>query len=315
MKKSKNVIGIILSILVIIIFFVLELFLGVERPINKTMKVENLSIIMEDIDIERIFRDENGKETAQGTRIYHYFDDIGLPRDDVDEVVKDKTFKKIIGNYLGSMFVSGVTGTEVVYPTKSEIVSFIHKNYSRFKKVTDFPEEYDQEEITRIVNENYKNVKYELDELSKDIKWDKIKNVDLIKTIMTTKTILIIGGLILCIVLLIIFRKSFYIWLKWVSVPTILNGIILFVGGLVGKGIIKALADFTKYDTVLNPIVDTILKNMRIFGIVEIVVGIIALVAYVIIDKAKKPVQKEKTKKEEVKEETEEEKAWKKLFL
>lgn len=309
MKKSKNVIGIILSILVIIIFFVLELFLGVERPINKTMKVENLSIIMEDIDIERIFRDENGKETAQGTRIYHYFDDIGLPRDDVDEVVKDKTFKKIIGNYLGSMFVSGVTGTEVVYPTKSEIVSFIHKNYSRFKKVTDFPEEYDQEEITRIVNENYKNVKYELDELSKDIKWDKIKNVDLIKTIMTTKTILIIGGLILCIVLLIIFRKSFYIWLKWVSVPTILNGIILFVGGLVGKGIIKALADFTKYDTVLNPIVDTILKNMRIFGIVEIVVGIIALVAYVIIDKAKKPVQKEKTKKEEVKEETEEEKA------
>ena len=206
MKKGSNIVGILLSIVVIIAFFVLELMLGVERPVNKTMRVENLSMLMEKINIERIFRDEKGVLKPQGKRIYEYFDKIGLPRDDVDEVVKDKAFKKIIGNYLGTMFVHGVTGTEVVYPTKAELVNFIHKNYDRFQKVTDFPEEYDQEEITRIVNENYKNVKYELDELSKDINWDKIGNVSLIKKIMGTKEILIIGGLVLCIALLIVFR-------------------------------------------------------------------------------------------------------------
>ena len=308
MKKGRNIVGIILSILVIIVFFVLEFWLGIERPINKTMEVENLSVIMEDIDIERIFRDENGKEKAQGTRIYNYFKDIGLPREDVDEVVKDKAFKRIIGNYLGSMFINKTMGTGVVYPSKSSIVSFIHKNYDRFMKVTDFPEEYDQEEITRIVNENYKHVKDELDELAKDIKWDKLKNVDLIKTIMTTKTILIIGGLVLCVVLLIIFRKSLYIWLKWVSIPTIINGLILLIGSFIGKGIVNLFADFGSFDYLLDPLVDAILKNMRLFAIIEIALGIVSLITYMALNKvASKPKDKEieETKEETVVEENE----------
>ncbi len=285
MKKGNNVLGILLSIVVIIAFFVLELMLGVERPVNKTMRVENLSMLMEKINIERIFRDEKGVLKPQGKRIYAYFEDIGLPRDDVDEVVKDKAFKRIIGNYLGTMFVHEVTGTGVVYPTKAELVNFIHNNYNRFQKVTDFPEEYDQEEITRIVNENYKNVKYELDELSKDINWDKIGNVSLVKKIMGTKEILIIGGLVLCIALLIVFRRSPYAWLKWVTIPTILSGLITFTGGVVGKPVIKLFADFTNYEAVLNPIVDDILSNMRHLGLIEMVLGIAAIIVYLIVNK------------------------------
>ena len=60
----KKKIAMILSVLVIIVFFALELLLGVERPVNKTMEVENLSEVMEKINIERLFRDENGKETT-----------------------------------------------------------------------------------------------------------------------------------------------------------------------------------------------------------------------------------------------------------
>ena len=290
----KKKIAMILSVLVIIVFFALELLLGVERPVNKTMEVENLSTIMEKIDIEKIFRDEKGKEKPQGTRIYRYFDKIGLPRDDVDEVVKDKAFKRIIGNYLGSMFMNSVTGTKVIYPSKGELVSFIHKNYNRFKNVTEFPKDYREDKITEIVNNNYSNVRYELDELSKDIKWDKIGNVSLIKKIMTTKTILIIGGLVLCIALLMILRHSMYIWLKWVSIPTIINGLIILTGGLVGKGLLKLFGDFSNYDYILNPIVDDILKNMRVFGIIEIVVGIVAIIIYAVIAKTtKKPKEVE----------------------
>ena len=303
MKKIFDVISIILSVVVVVVFFTLEFLLGVERPVTKTMEVENLSVIMEEIDIERIFRDQNGKERPQGTRIYNYFNKIGLPRDDVDEVVKDKAFKKIIGTYLGTMFMNGITGTEVIYPSKTELVNFIHKHYSRFQKVTGFPKDYKQEEITRIVNENYGNVKYELDELAKDIKWDKIGNIDLIKKIMSTKTVFIIGGLVLCTVLLIFLRHSLYAWLKWVSIPTILNGIFTLTGGIVGKSIVKLFADFTNYDFILNPIVDDILKNMKLFGIIELALGAISLITYIVISKATK---KPKIKHEEVKEEREE---------
>ncbi len=304
MKKGLNTLCIFLSVIVIIAFFALEFLLGIERPVNKTMEVENLSEIMEEIDIERLFRDENGKETAMGTRIYHYLDDIGLTRVQVDSVVKDKSFKKIIGNYLGSMFMNGVTGTEVIYPKKSELVNFIHRNYKHFQNVSKFPKDYKQSEIEKIVDENYGNVKYELNELAKDIKFDQIEHIDLIKTIMSTKTILIIGGLILCVVLLIALRKSFHRWLKWISIPTIINGAILIVGGFIGKGIINIFANFNKYEFVLNPIIEDILKNMRLFGILEIILGILALIIYVVIDKATKN-SKENKKIIETKEEPE----------
>lgn len=298
MKKNLNVISIILSVIVIIVFFTLEFLLGVECPVNKTMEVENLSEIMEEIDIERLFRDENGKEIPMGTRIYGYFDKIGLTRQEVDAVVKDKSFKKIIGNYLGSMFVNSVTGTKVIYPTQSELVNFIHNNYERFKNVTDFPKNYDQAEISKIVNNNYNNVKYELNELAKEIKWDKIPSIDIVKELMTTKTILLIGGLLLCIVLLMIFRKSYYKWLKWVSFPTMLSGAILLIISLVGNRLVNLFVDFGRYDFILDLILNDMLKNMCIFGVLEAVLGVIALFMYHAIKSALKSKEKAKNVKE-----------------
>ena len=305
MKSGKNIIGIILSIIVIIAFFGLELLLGIERPINKTMEIENLSEIMEEIDIERIFRDEKGNQTAMGTRIYHYFDDIGLSKAEVDSVVKDKSFKKIIGTYLGTMFMNGINGTEVIYPKKAELVNFIHNNYKHFQKVSGFPKNYKQSEIEKIVDDNYGNVKYELVELSKDIKFDEISHIDLVKKVLSTKTMLIIGGLVLCIILLIIFRASFYRWLKWVSFPTMLSGLILIIGGFVGNRVVNLFVDFDKYEFILSPVITDMFKNMRLFGILEIVLGVIALIIYFIINKVfKKPA--EELKIEELGEQQEE---------
>ena len=295
MKKGLNTLGIVLSTIVVLFIFGLEILLGFQRPINKTMKVENLSEIMEEIDIERLFRDENGKETKMGTRIYGYFDKIGLTKDEVDSVVKDKSFKKIIGNYLGSMFMNGISGTEIIYPKKSELVSFIHNNYKRFQNVSGFPKDYKQAEIEKIVNDNYNNVRYELEELSKDIKFDKISHINILKKIVTSKTILIIGGLIFCTILLMIFRKSFYLWLKWISFPTLLSGLLLTIGSFIGNKIINIFVDFSKYDFLLQPIINDVLKNMRLFGICEIVLSLICFTIYIVIKNKKTKIKKEET--------------------
>ena len=291
MKKNLNVISIILSVIVVIVFFCLEFLLGLEHPINKTMEIENLSEIMEEIDIERIFRDENGNEKAMGKRIYNYFDKIGLSREEVDSVVKDKSFKKIIGTYLGSMFINGVTGAEVVYPSKVSLVNFIHNNYKHFQKVSGFPKDYKQNEIEKIVDDNYSNVKYELEELAKDIKFDEIKNIDILRKIMTSNTMLIIGGLVLCIIFLIILRKSLYVWLKWVSFPTLFNGLILFVISLIGKNFINIFGDTSKFKFLLQPIIENVLQNMRLFGLIEIILAIAAFVIYIVINKSKKTIK------------------------
>jgi len=314
MKKSLNVIGIILSIFVVIALFFIQILLGVKLPTTRTMEVENLSVIMEEIDIERIFRDENGKEKPMGTRIYHYFDDIGLGREDVDKVVKDKSFKKIIGSYLGTMFMHGIDGTEVIYPTKPELVNFIHKNYNSFQHVTDFPEDYDQEEIERIVSENYSNVKYELDELSKDIKFDEFKEIETVQKILSTKTILLVGGIILCIVLLIVFRHSFYKWLKWVSYPTIISGVIFILAGIIVDKVIASRLNYGQYQFILELIVKNIAKNVAIYGALSLAIGIIFIIIHSVIKKNVKPkkilvdepeFEEEKEVEEETKEETE----------
>ena len=311
MKKFLNFIGILLSLVVIIALLALELWLGIKVPIKKTMEVDNLSEIMEKIDIERIFRDEKGNEKAMGTRIYHYFDDIGLSREEVDKVVKDKRFKRIIGNYLGTMFMHKLDKTEVIYPSKAELVDFIHKNYNSFKYVTDFPEDYDQKEIERIVSDNYGNVKYELDELSKDIKFDEIKGFDTVEQIFSIKTIYIIGGIILCVILLVVLRHSFYRWLKWVSVPTFISGAIFIIAGLLCNTLILSRINYGEYSVLVEPVVNSVFNNIIIYGVISIGVGIVMAIIYYVINKivSKKPkVVEKKEIKEEIKEEKVEEK-------
>ena len=322
MKKTLNVFGVLLSVVVIIALFGLELLLGVKLPTKKTMEVENLSSIMEEIDIEKIFRDEKGNEKPAGTRIYNYFKNIGLPREDVDEVVKDKRFKKIIGNFLATMFMNGIDGTEVVYPSKSELVNFIHNNYNAFQKVTGFEKDYKQEKIEEIVSNNYSNVKYELDELSKDINFDDIVGVDLVTKILSTSTILLIGGVVLCVVLLIIFRHSFYKWLKWASIPTIASGIVCLVVGLLGGYLIIPRIDFGKYEFFLKLIAENIIKNVAIYGALLFGIGLVLLIIHAVIKKTlfkkevhhdsevieePEPVEEVEETEEEIEEETSEE--------
>ena len=319
MKKGLNALGVLLSIIVIIALLGLELMLGVKLPTKKTMEIENLSSIMEEIDIERIFRDEKGNEKPAGTRIYHYFSDIGLPREDVDEVVKDKSFKKIIGNYLATMFMNGIDGTEVIYPRKSELVSFIHRNYNAFQKVTEFPKDYKQEKIEEIVNDNYGNVKYELEELAKDINFNDIKEVEIVTKILSTSTILLIGGVILCIVLLVIFRHSFYKWLKWASIPTIISGLICLGVGLIGKSLIIPRVNLGKYEFFLKLIAENIIKNVAIYGALLLGLGLVLIIIHAVIKKTvskkvkitiegkEEPVEEPEEVEETVEEEKEEE--------
>ena len=219
---KRSIISIIVSVITVIVMTLCLMILGLQRPVVKTLEKESMTEIMEKIDIEKIFRDEKGNTTAMGHRIYGYFDEIGLSKEEVDMVVKDKQFKVIIGNYLGTMFLNGITGVEVIYPTKGEIVSFIHNNYARFQNVTGFPKDYKEEKIKEIVNENYTNVKKELDELAKDIKFDQIKNIDLIKKVMGINSWILIIVLMVASIVLILFR-NFYKWLRLSSISGIMS--------------------------------------------------------------------------------------------
>lgn len=292
MKRSFNVIGIIVSVIAVIVMTVCLMILGFQRPIVKTLEKENLTEVMEKIDIERIFRDEKGNTTKMGYRIYGYFDKIGLSNEEVDMVVKDKKFKVIIGNYLSTMFLNGITGVEVIYPTRGELVSFIHNNYTRFQHVTGFPKDYKEAKITEIVNNNYSNVKKELDELAKDIKFDQIKNIDLLKKVMSINSWLLIGIIIACAVILLLFRKLFKS-LRLASISGFINGIFFLFLGLFGSNLMSSFIDLKDYKSLLEPIIENISKNMLIYGILLIALSIIALVVSFFI--------KPKTVKEEIK--------------
>lgn len=300
MKKSFNIIGVIVSIIAVTIMTICLCILGFQKPVVKTFEKENLTEVMEKIDIERIFRDEKGNTTAMGKRIYAYFDNIGLTKEEVDMVVKDKKFKVIIGNYLGTMFLNGITGVEVIYPTKGELVSFIHNNYSRFQNVTKFPKDYKEEKITEIVSDNYSNVKKELDELAKDIKFDQIKHIDLIKKVMGINSWILIIAIIVSFAVLFLFRKVFKS-LRLASIAGFINGILFTLIGLFGS---KALGSFfvlKNYETIIEPILQNISKNMLIYGILLLVLSfIMILVSFFIKPKRISSVKEEVKQSEEI---------------
>ncbi len=297
MQKVLKVIGVITAAIAMVVLTICLLALGVKKPVEKTFEKESMTEIMEKIDIWKLmYKDgkKGGSPTALGTRVYNYFDNIGLTKEDVDNVVQDKAFKSIIGNYLGTMFMNGITGVEVIYPTKGELVNFLHTNYSRFQNVTGFPKDYREDKITEIVDNNYSNVKKELNEIAKEIKFDQVKHVDLIKKVFSINSWILIGIVIVCLIALILIA-SITRGLRLAGIAGLIAGVIFTIIGLLGSKVIGSFVDFKDYQSVVEPVINSIAKNMLIYGIILLALSVVAIaISFFIKPKTKVEVKEEK---------------------
>ena len=289
MKKLKNFLGIIGSFVVSIILFVLLIVLGANIAAKNFLKMSSFSNIVQKMDFQVIFVDENNKETQTGKRIYDYFSNMGISRKEVNTIIKNEKFKNLFGNYFGSILLKKIQkDTEIVYPTKEELYDFVNDNYTFFENVLKV-EENDKNGIKTIIYREYDYVHHELEKISKEIIEESIDNEYLNFLLKPILTISLIGGIVVCIILLMIFRRSFYKWLLWFYVPTMTVALtFLSISFFANKIILSILTEnIREYKGLISPFLRNLSDSLLAYGIVLFILSIIAFIIHLFLKKQK----------------------------
>jgi multisubunit Na+/H+ antiporter MnhC subunit len=111
---------------------------------------------------------------------------------------------------------------------------------------------------------------------------------EIINTILKTSTLLItIFSLIIIIAILIFVRKNKYKWLIWFYMPSMLTSLIFLSVGLFGNELILHLLEdkINEYQNFVAPFITNICLIFTIYGIVLLVLSILAFVIYQIFKK------------------------------
>lgn len=300
MKKFLNIVGIIFSIFLTIFMFALEFLLVINLILNEFVAKDNLGEIVEQLmtynnessEVLLTFDsasvglsnyDNNFNYSTLEGKIKDYLTDAGFTNDEAKEIVQDEEFKKIVNNYLESVVLNEIKDSEIKYPTKEEIKKFIKKNYNKFSKVKVIQEKYHKDNIEKFVEENYDDFKEKLDEATEKVKIPEVKEIEYLKKIININPFLIVGFLLITIILMIVSRMSFYKWLMWSSIPTLLNGVLFSAFGLFGMNLIESLVNLDKYADILDPIAKKMSTMMIRYGIILSIITIIMIVAYSVI--------------------------------
>ena len=313
MKKVLNVLGIIFSFLAAIVIFALEVVLTTNVILNDFVKDDTLEEVIERIvSINNTegnlltFADTNssGNLITYGdkadlknilNKLKDYLINYGFDEKEALEIVEDKEFKHIVNTYLESVILNEIKDTEIKYPSKEEIKSFVKKNYKTLNKIEVIKEKYTESTIETLVDDNYEEVKEKLDEIKEEVKIPELKEIEALKTIINISPFIIMGAILIMFSLLMIFRQSFYKWLLWSSVPTFLNGIIFSLIGIFGSKILNTIKALSDYSDLIDPIAKKMSTLMMKYGFISIVITVIMLTIYLIINNKKK--EKKSTKK------------------
>ncbi len=313
MKRVLKVLGIILSTILLIPMFVIEFLLIANIVLNTLVSSDNLSKTLEQL-MTYNSRSESVLITYASTNTYgnsinyssiegkiqEYLIQAGFNKEEAKEIVEDEEFKKVVTDYLESVVMNKIKDSDIRYPTKDEIKSFVKKNYSKLKKVKVIDEKYTEENIDDFVEENYEEVKTKLAEVEEQVNIPDTKGFEEFKKLINLNPYMLGLYLIIIIGLIMLFRMSYYKWLAWVSLPTLLNGIIYSSLGLFGMKIITSLVNLEKYEEIIDPIAKKMSTLMIRYGIVLTIITIVMIVTYFVVKnnlKNKKTTKKVKKAK------------------
>ncbi len=304
MKKFLNVAGILIATIISILMFILEIILVFNLIINSFVTKDNISDIIQKL---MTYNNQNretiitfASEQTFGNnitynddikinyasikgKIKNYLENAGFTEKEAEEIIQDDEFKSIVNNYLESAILNQIKDSEIKYPTKEEIKSFVKKNYKSLKKIKAVSR-YTEANIDEFVEDNYEDVKEKFDEVREEIKIPELKESEILKDIINFNPITISIFIILAIVLLMLSRKSLYKWLIWVSVPTILNGILFSALGLFGIQLITSLIDAEKFNDIIDPIAKKMSTLMVEYGLGSMIIAIVMFIFYLIIN-------------------------------
>ena len=233
MKKFLNGLSIIGSSLLTIVLSFLIFIYVVILNIKFVVSEDGMSKTLKKIDVV-----ETLKLTEDGVM----WDDfkglaeiLNLSEEQFEQILNSDKVKELVGGYIGEVISSAFNNKEAIL-TKEKIEVFLNVAIDEYNKVGDT--KISETERNKIVNsfdeEMLENINEEFSSmnLQETVASEYVKYVELADNILFGNYTLIILGIIIGIIVLIaLFRFSYYKWMSYVKVSTIISAILmLFIG-------------------------------------------------------------------------------------
>ncbi len=274
--------------------FFLLIALGIVYPASEFFTIDNLSNTISEVPIDQIINNENGEP-----EIYTYLAKLGLSKENIYTFLDKISFKKILGENLGSKILNKINNFKIRLPDENQITDFIYNNIQFLRKIFFF--EVSRDSVYQVVHKNYDFIRGLLDSISDKLDFSGFEGLKKIsKFVRKGAVYLIEAGIAICVFLIVIFRASIYKWLMWVHAVTLLVGAIFLTLGSIGSKLIYAIIEKLKILFLFEPFATYFTKSMIKYGIILLIISVVSLILHTIIKLAitkRKKEEKEMNKK------------------
>lgn len=236
MKKFLNGLGVfgsvVLTIILTSLIFVYAILVNVKSVVSKN----GITKTFQRIDIV-----ETLKSAEDGT-VWEDFkqlgDNLGLSEKQFEQILDSEKVKEEVGSYLGEV-VNALTNDKEVVLTKEKMDKFLTVAVDEYNKVSDtkISETQKQEIINSFDEEMIANMNEEFGSinLQETVDSEYVPYIHLVDNILFGNyTLILFMTIIIIIGLIVLFRFSYYKWMPYVRVSTIVVGsLMLAVGALI----------------------------------------------------------------------------------
>lgn len=164
----KKVINIIVSVIIAIIIFALEVSIGSLYGAQDILDYDAISNTIQEVELTSLFYEDDGELNELGIELDDVFIELGFSLKESKSLLETKAFRETLGKFVASTVMSTVDDkTEIEYPTKQDLIKVVDQSYDVVIKEHDIKES--KEEIIQMIDENYDDVLDQLKTISKKI--------------------------------------------------------------------------------------------------------------------------------------------------
>jgi len=233
MKRILNVFGVLGSIFLTIILTVVIFLYFILINIKFLIGYNGFTNTVKRIDVVSLLKSADNGSTWED--INDFASELDLNEDELIQILNNKEIKEQLGDYFGEVLSSSLSG-EDVYLTKERITKFLNTVFDEYSKVSGVQINIEErnsiinsidDEMLTNMNETFNSL-----DLKSSLEPEFIPYIDLANNLIYGNYFLIGLGVIFAIILLIVlFRFSYYKWISYVNTSLILNGILFLMIG------------------------------------------------------------------------------------
>lgn len=287
--------AIIASILCVVIF-ILEFGVHIVIDTKGYLSEENITKIIEKIDLNDLLVDEKGNKTEIAADIYEMIEDAEIEEEALDKILESKSLRELVEKYIGSSVEAVLYDKEVIKPTVDEIVFVVEDNFDIIEEIAkeqgEVLTESDKQELLKEIRKTAPELIESLPDITVDLEQDSEEIITVIRTIYDTKyLIMAIGTIILLVLIIALIRFSISGALMWLAVPTIISSmlfvVISFLSGLANKLLLQLELDKQISDFITNNILSSLFNKFLISGLIGLLIGGLLIFGYKVLRKRK----------------------------